>query len=194
MSLEDRYTQQLVQLLPPGSAWARWSGSVLRTLLSALAAVFARIHGRAQVLLDETDPRLAREMLADWERFLGLPSICAPADQTLSERIDAVVTTYSEVGGQSRQYFIDLAASLGFAVTITEYRPFVAGSLAGESLTNGPWLHTWDVNAPDETITSFRAGLSAAGEPLRVWGRESTLECEIGRRKPAHTLVRFTYG
>lgn len=194
MSLEERYTQQMAQLLPPGAAWARWPGSVLRALLSGLAREFARIHQRGLALLDETDPRLTQEMLPDWERFLGLPSECAPDDQTQSERIDAVVTKYTEVGGQSRQYFIDLAEALGFEVTITEYRPFVAGSLAGESLTNGDWIYTWDVNAPETTTTFFRAGQSAAGEPLQVWDREERLECEIRSRRPAHTAVRFIYG
>lgn len=195
MSLEERYTQQMAQLLPPGEAWVRGRGSVLRALLSGLARGYARIHERSRALLRETDPRLAGSMLPDWERFLGLPGECAPEDQTLSERREAVVTKYTEIGGQSRQYFIDIADELGFAVTITEYRPFVAGSLAGESLTNtDDWIFTWDVNAPETTTTFFRAGQSAAGEPLQVWDREDRLECEIKKRRPAHTQVRFLYG
>jgi uncharacterized protein YmfQ (DUF2313 family) len=31
------------------------------------------------------------------------------------------------LGGQSRQWFIDAAAQLGYSITITEYRPFMVG-------------------------------------------------------------------
>ena len=99
----------------------------------------------------------------------------------------------ARIGDQSRQYFIDAAAALGYEITITEFRPFVAGSLAGDPLTNGDWIYTWRVNAVAGTgITHFVAG-SQAGEPLRDWGNER-LECLISRLKPAHTLVQFAYG
>ena len=72
------YLSQLIGLLPPGDALAREPGSVLERLLSVPAAELARVDGRVDALLLESDPARTVEMLADWERALGLPDICYP--------------------------------------------------------------------------------------------------------------------
>jgi uncharacterized protein YmfQ (DUF2313 family) len=192
--LDEQYTDQLTKLLPPGRAFTRALGSTLRALLAGIAREIARVHRRALMLKDETDPRFTSELLADWERFLGLPSECAPSDLSSVERRDAVVTKYTEKGGQSRQFFIDLAASYGYNVTITEYREAKAGiARAGDAISNGPWVHRWDINAPAVTVTSrLRAG-GSTGDALRIFSRETSFACEIRRRKPAHTIVEFIF-
>lgn len=192
--MTDQYTAQLQALLPRGRAWPRQPGAVLTRLLAGLAGALARTHNRALDLLDEADPRTTVELLADWERVAGLPDSCLPATGTVQERRDALVARLTARGGQSRRFFIDLAAALGFTVTITEFRPFRAGAAAaGDALTNGDWVFTWRVEAPATTVREFRAGSSAAGEPLRIWGN-ALLECALGRVKPAHTIVLFGYG
>lgn len=72
------YLSQLIGLLPPGDALAREPGSVLERLLSVPAAELARVDGRVEALLTESDPARTTEMLADWERALGLPDVCYP--------------------------------------------------------------------------------------------------------------------
>ena len=72
------YLSQLIGLLPPGDALAREPGSVLERLLSVPAAELARVDGRVEALLLESDPARTTEMLADWERALGLPDVCYP--------------------------------------------------------------------------------------------------------------------
>jgi uncharacterized protein YmfQ (DUF2313 family) len=72
------YLSQLIGLLPPGDALAREPGSVLERLLSVPAAELARVDGRVEALLLESDPSQTAEMLADWERALGLPDQCYP--------------------------------------------------------------------------------------------------------------------
>ena len=72
------YLSQLISLLPPGDALAREPGSVLERLLSVPAAELARVDGRVEALLTESDPARTTEMLADWERALGLPDVCYP--------------------------------------------------------------------------------------------------------------------
>lgn len=195
MSLIDDYIEQLSALLPPGLAIRRETDTDVYKLLTALAEELARVDGRGDDLLRESDPRTTLEMLTDWETQVGLPDPClAGVDQTVQERRNAVVARLTGRGGQSRQFFIDLAASLGYTVTITEFRPFRAGiSTAGDALTNGDWIFAWRVNAPETTITPFRAGQSTAGEPLRAWGNER-LECAIERVSPAHTILQFAYG
>lgn len=72
------YLSQLIGLLPPGDALVREPGSVLERLLSVPAAELARVDGRVDALLLESDPARTAEMLADWERALGLPDVCYP--------------------------------------------------------------------------------------------------------------------
>ena len=97
------------------------------------------------------------------------------------------------MGDQSRQYYIDVAARLGYQITITEFDTFEAGDHAGDLVNGENWRYAWRVNAPEVTITEFIAGGSSAGDPLRDWGNEQ-LECVINRLKPAHTLAQFAYG
>lgn len=191
----DEYLLLYQGLLPLGAAWPREPGATLTKMLFAQADEATRIHNRAVDLLDEADPRTTAELIGDWERVTGLPDACsAPYVTTLQERRAAVVARLTARGGQSRQFYIDLAASLGYAITITEFRPFRVGRNAcGDPLCGEEWSFVWRVNAPETTVRYFRTGSSAAGEPLRTWGNE-LLECAIARVKPAHTLVQFGYG
>jgi uncharacterized protein YmfQ (DUF2313 family) len=187
----DQYLHMLLALLPRGTAWNRGSQSSLASMLGGWAEELARLDERCENLIDEADPRTTLELLAAWERNAGLPDVCTGPLDTIAERRDALIGRLAYRGGQSRQYFIDLAAALEYAATITEFSPFVAGSSAGDSLTNGDWAFTWRVNAPETTIRSFTAG-SYAGEELRTWGND-LLECALGRYKPAHSIVLFSY-
>lgn len=189
----DDYLAQLQALLPPGAAWSREPDANLTKLLAALAAEFARLDARAVQLIAESDPRLTAEMLSDWERAYGLPDPCTTAADTVAERRAVLTAKVTGLGGQSRQYYIDLAERLGYQITITEYREFTAGQLAGAPLSNGAWLHAWTVNAPETSVTSFVAGGGVAGDPLRDWGND-ILECAISRLAPAHTTPLFAYG
>lgn len=188
------YLHILQQLLPPGAAWPREAEATLTKLLEALAQGLALVHNRAEALIEEADPRTTAEMLTDWERVAGLPDPCSGLAETVQERRAAVVAKLTSRGGQSIAFLEALAAAYGFTVTVSEFRPFRAGiNRAGDPLNGEWWPYVFQINAPETTITYFRAGQSAAGEPLRKWGNE-LLECVISRVKPAHTDVIFAYG
>lgn len=189
------YGRQLAQLLPPGTAWTSDPDSNLQRLLLALGESLARVHLRADDLDREIDPAQTREILERWEAALGLPDKCSgQLETTLQGRRNAVVAKLFSTGGQSVAFFQGIARSLGFDVTITEFRPFRAGrSRAGDPIANGDWATTWRVNAPASTVLDFRVGISTTGEPLRAWGND-TLECKINQLKPAHTRVIYGYG
>lgn len=195
-SLENvrAYAGQLAALLPSGPAWPRSRDARLTALLEALAVEAARIDERGGELLAEMTPDTAFEMLADWELAAGLPDNCGgEVAETISQRRNALLARLRSLGGQSPGYFVALAATFGFDITVSEYRPFRAGlSEAGDALTNGDWVFTWQVNAPEETVFPFLAGLGAAGERLATWGNDR-LECLLNRYKPAHTILIFTY-
>lgn len=174
---EDDYLIQLQQLLPTGPAWPREPDSVLSALLHGLAAEFARLDGRADWLLEEADPRTATELLEDWERVVGIPDECAGQGDTVAARRAAAHQKLAELGGQNAAYFLGIAKVLGFTGVILEYRPFVAGDHAGDLLYGDAWVFHWTLEITQETGDVDRA----------------VLECVIGRAKPAHTTVNFTY-
>lgn len=190
---QDEYRDGLAALLPDGAAWPREPGSVLMRVLRALAAELERIDARAAQLLAETDPAATTELLADWERVVGLPDPCVTQAQTVAERRLALEGRLTSVGGQSKLFFIQLAERLGYRVTIDEFPTAAAATAAGILFTGDEWAHTWRVNVPDSVgVVPFRAGAGAAGEPLRAWSNE-VIECQINRFKPAHTRVLFAY-
>jgi uncharacterized protein YmfQ (DUF2313 family) len=193
LTTED-YLAQMQNHLPPGPAWPRDIESLTTKLLTSFSEEYARIDARINDLLDEIDPQTTLELLPDWERILGLPDECVETAQTIQQRRAAVLAKLRNQGGQSRAYFIALAAYLGFEITITEFTPFRAGiSAVGDPLCGTDWWYAWRVNAPETTSVFFRVGSSAVGEPLQSFGNE-LLECVFSRLKPAHTNIIFAYG
>lgn len=192
MGVADWYWEQLRALLPLGAAWPQRLEARLHQLLRAEADELARIHERAQVLIEEVDPRTTYELLTDWERVAGLPDPCLGLAPTLSRRRESLVAKLTRRGGQSRQYFIDVAASIGFAIAITEFEPWRCDMACDLPITGDAWSFAWEVRAPEETVRFFTTQ-SGCDEPLSEWGND-VLECVIGRLAPAHTVVIFAYG
>ncbi len=191
---ETDYLRQLQALLPPGPAWPKDDDATLTRLLGALAAELARVDGRAQQLVEEADPRTVAELFADWERVAGLPDACAQAfggDQTMVQRRAALVGRLTTLGGQSPAYFIGLAATLGYAITITEFRAHCVNDDVEQLLYDSAWNFAWQVNAALNTVTAITVD-STVEDPLAAWGN-ALLECVIKRLKPAQTTVIFSY-
>lgn len=194
MATVEQYVALLQNLFPTGAAWSTEKTSTVDRLRQGLADELGRLDGRSEVFLQETDPRQATELLPEWERVTGLPDDCVVSVGLLQARRDAVAARLSQLGGQSRAYFISLAQQVGFNVTITEFFPFQVGrSVSGDSLSNGDWIYAWRVNAPSETVRFFTVGGGVVGDPLAAWGN-TLLECTINRVKPAHTVLQFGYG
>lgn len=195
--LGDRYGRSAIKLLPPGRALRPRAGSNLEKLLRAFATEYAGVRGRAEQLVDESDPRTTSESLEQWEEQHGLPGACAGDDAPSSTilRRAAVTARVLSQGGASLALIQSVAAELGFEVTITEHRPFQAEfSQAGDKLFNDEWVHVFDVSAPELSPIFFEAGASEAGDPLVDWSN-SLLTCALGHAglAPAHTLPRFFF-
>ena len=126
------HTQILQALLPQGRIWPRDAEATLSKLLATWALELARVDARADDLMDEVDPSTTLELLSDFERVCGLPDKCSFGDETLEQRRGEVLAKLTSRGGQTPAYFIGLAAQLGYTVEIEEFRPFRAGSRAGE--------------------------------------------------------------
>ena len=187
----EDYLTQLQDLLPPGPAWDRETDSILTKLLHGVADELSRVHNRALDLIEESDPRTTLELLADWERTAGLPEECIDPPDTLIERRNALVEKLTRLGGQSPQYYIDVAARLGYTITITEFSRHTVQSPVNAPLRDTDWQFMWQVNAPSETVQPSTVQ-SGVNEPLADWGNDQ-LECVITRIKPGHTYVQFAY-
>lgn len=188
------YLANLQALLPQGFAWPRQADAALTKLLLAWADELARIDGRAADLVEEADPRTTAELLADWERVAGLPDPCVEAlagTQTTAQRRAALVAKLTTIGGQSAAYYIALAASLGYTISVTEFDLHDVEDNVEHPLYGTPWQFAWQVNAAEDNIGRL-AVTDTVEDPLAWWGNE-LLECVIERLKPAHTHVLFAY-
>jgi uncharacterized protein YmfQ (DUF2313 family) len=193
MADSDQYTQALLKLCPTGKAWPTESESNWYKLLEALAQELMRIDTTATDLLNEIFPDTTTQLLPDWERVAGLPDPCSGLGATIAIRRKDLLAKITARGGQSPQYFIDVAAQLGYEISITEFDPFqVDISSVDDGLYSEEWQLAWQVNSALNTIIPFVAGGNSAGDALRTWGNER-LECIITARKPAHTILLFAY-
>lgn len=186
------YRDQLHALLPRGRVWTSDAESNLGRLLAAWGAEFATAEERAGALLAELDPRTTVEMIADWERMVGLPDPCTGSLDGLAQRRAAVFARLAELGAQTPAYYVSLAAALGYTVTISEFDAFTVGMTVGLPLYGSDWQFAWQVNAPANSVSYFAVGQNVAGDPLATWGNV-LLECVFQRAKPAHTVVLFAY-
>jgi len=126
--LGQDYGTAFLSLLPQGQAWPKYPGTTLDLACRGLAEYWGFVDSRAADLLEqESDPRTTLELLPDWERNWGLPDPCYTAQGDIDTRHRELLLRMTMIGGQSRQFFIDVAARLGYTITITEYRTFVVG-------------------------------------------------------------------
>lgn len=182
----EDYSEVLHGLRPPGPAMAGEDA-----VLAGLAPEFARAHNRLADLVLESDPRTTYELLTEWERAFGLPDGCVDISDDLVARINALVARVRGAGSPTPQYFIDLAATVGYDITITELQPHTVDSPVDYPLYAEDIRYVWQVNSTLNTITYADVN-STVETPLASWGN-SILECVITRAKPAHTHVQFSY-
>ncbi len=187
----EAYGRQLQRLLPPGVLWNLEVNSTLTAFFTALAQELARVDARANSLMNESDPRTMTETLPEWEAMLALPDPCVSFSQSTAERARGVLAKYIAQGGQTVAYFIEIAAALGFTITITEFREASVEDDVETPMTGAPWAYAFQVNGPLVTIHEQTVE-DDVEQPLRWWGNDA-LECIMRRLKPAHTSVVFSY-
>jgi uncharacterized protein YmfQ (DUF2313 family) len=180
-------------LLPRGKVWPRDPDAAQTKSLAGLAPIYARQNARANQLLVDAFPASTIELLPEWESTFGLPDPCAGLSPTIYARRAQVVARVKAQGGQSVAYFIALALSLGYTITVTQFSPARVGqSRVGQALRGAAWAHAWQVNATLHTVVRSRVGTSKVGEPLAYWSN-AVLECDLRQFMPAHTIIIFSY-
>ncbi|MFS8930939.1 YmfQ family protein [Cupriavidus taiwanensis] len=188
------YRQQLLRLLPEGPAWPQDEGDLAVRVLNALAQTYLVVHQSAEQLHGEADPRSTAALLDDWERNYGLPDECMEPEVPAADRRARLTQKVGWSGGQSRQFFIEFLAALGYpGCTITEYRPFRANSKCNASLNQGGWRYAWRVNVPTTVDVRTMKVTGRCSEPLASWG-DPGLQCILAKHKPAQTALYISYG
>ena len=95
-------------------------------------------------------------------------------------------------GGQSVAYFVELAASHGYTITIEQYSAFrVDNDRADDPLYDAAWS-TPDGTGDHGNIYLFPHRPLARGGAVATWGN-AQLECRICMYAPAHTVPMFQY-
>lgn len=199
----EDYAEAFLKLLPSGQAWPKERGTTLERACNGLSQYWGFVDGRAADLLErESDPRQTVELLPEWETAWGLPDPCLPSATSIAERQRLLVLYMTYLGGQSRQYFIDLMAWLGYEIEIEEFAPFMAGiSQVGDTRPapdkNYRWYigpaeqrFVWTVNYGQIGVTWFRAASGQAGVDHHVeFSVPDEMQCLLDRWKPAHTII-----
>lgn len=192
LSLDD-FLGGMLSLPPPGRAFSGDPDTAQAIVFTPPADALTRVHEGAMRLLDiEADPGQTVDLLPDWEREFGLPDPCTAAGATMDQRRRALLAKIAALGGQSRAYFIRVAAALGYAIAIEEFSPFWLGTPLGSPLCGPGWQWVWNIHAPDIAVRFFRLGLSALGEPFSTVSH-ADLECRLRELAPAHTFLLFIY-
>lgn len=184
----------MLAMLPRGSAWPTDPNSKWGKLLYGIAEEFARIDARNEQLLREMDTRSVGELLPEWENDFGLPGSCITESQTLSQRRNALITKFRYHGRQDTQFFIDVAAELGYTITITEYdeaHPGPQPDYNGIPLTGDAWNFVWQVNAANTNAQQMQYG-DEFPAPFVTFGNE-LLECALRSLAHTHRVLFFAY-
>lgn len=187
-----QYTQELRALLPPGRALDDNGAGTLSQLLDGLAQELARVDASAGNLIDESIPTTTLQLLPDWERVCDLPDNCTPAGQSITARRQAVTARLLGNGTPSIPYLEDVAAQIGYSVTVNRCHARRSGSLCGTSYGGIAWQFTWEVHAALNTLQQRFYGGAIYGTPYASW-QNAVLECVMRQHAPAHTIVHFIY-
>ncbi|MBI3677402.1 MAG: DUF2313 domain-containing protein [Proteobacteria bacterium] len=206
----------LKTLLPPGAyvVDAPNIGAELKVMGNALE----NLQAESADLLANSFPNSCVELLPAWERNYGIKT--DPMSNTAA-RLNTLLSRALARGGLSPQYFIALAAAVGYTATIREFLPCMAGwGRCGDVVHSPDVLNIWQVVVQISAAWIVpQAGLARCGDPFGTYPgaayatlftqratagvarcgnsianhSTSQLETFFNALKPAHTYVFFTY-
>lgn len=118
-SVED-HAKGIAHYMPGGKIWRAKNivDSKLRALLRGFGASAKRQEEILDKFWDEVFIGTSEEFLPDFEKAVGIPDDCFPGTGTIAERQADVQLKMVSLYVVTEQDFIDLAAILGFTITI----------------------------------------------------------------------------
>lgn len=184
------HAELLYQLLPP-ECYAPDDPDLLAQLAATGNALDAA-GASADRALAAVTPYGAGETISDWERVVGITPASGAVQQ---QRVDAVVAKLRQMGGLSIPYFTQLAAGLGYTITISEPQYAQAGvSRAGDAMWVQDIIWVWQVQVQGSASLIYQAcaGTASAGDPISSFS-DPVIEQVFNDLKPAFTFVYFSY-
>lgn len=178
------FARLMLSLLPP-SKWGFWtreqSSNLYKHLLGA-SAEQARIDQRMEDLVDESLTLETSELLEEWEADFNIPEDGNQLAKTDTGRRAEINTRLIQVGRQDEQYFIQIAAALGYTITIENFYPAIMDVMTmGDSVGDSVNLFYWKVWIDLTSVT----------ESAEV--NIETLIFNLNKVKPAHTMVLYDF-
>ncbi|WP_298283132.1 putative phage tail protein [Acidocella sp.] len=193
-SPEDVQAEALA-LSPPGQAFPRDPASNWGKMLLPLAKELSRVEGLAEALLHEIDPRQAQYLLAEWAALVG-PD---PYGRDISGYSTGQMQAYLyqrlvSLGGQSRAFYLAVAAALGVTITIEEFQTTIYGAAVyGSAIySETPVQFYWRVTVPASPVTNAVYGSARYGDPYGSV-EQNPIVPVIQSLAPAHTIPIFSY-
>ena len=185
----DDVLPAVLALAPRGPAWGtdevgdgQGASPVMRKVWRAIAAWVADLNRRDFQVAVQCFPSAVTTALPDWERELGLPDPCRASANTVANRIAAVQQRFGALGGQSREYFICLAAALGYEIEIEEPTQFFCEEseiIAGDVVESYLLCEDGRCDDPVETFTLFKPP-GVYGDEVAGGIREFYFGCDEG--------------
>ncbi len=138
----------VLRAFPLGEYFHRSAGWMPPTA-KGIARTLSRFCRRKDALERNLDPRVADELLDEWESAMGLER---EPGQTIEDRRDAVLTKLRSLGGVTAAYYEGLADSFGYpdAVVTDAADPFTTESLCDDFLQDLEWKVTMQVTAASQ--------------------------------------------
>ncbi len=181
----QEYRRLLQSLLPRGKFWSRSENSVFTQLLNGMGESLSRVEGRAEDLIYEAYPTRIEESFEEWEEDFAIPDEGKEIESTNEGRRQVIHAKFIATGQQNSNYFIDIAAALGYTITTNGIAKSLVGLMTvGDSvITEEECRFYWyvNINVPPEMTQFFtKANISQ-------------LVIDISKRAPAQSTVLFRF-
>lgn len=154
------YLQALQNYLPRGVVWPREHGTELTDVLQFIAAMFQDVDTAGMNMLVHTfPPTMGNEFFAEWDETVGFQALYGSPASLFEAQIWSTAILGDE-GGQSVQYFIDYATTLGYSIVIWQLMPATVMSPVNSPMYGLQWKSVWQVNVATGTdVTQLQAML-----------------------------------
>jgi uncharacterized protein YmfQ (DUF2313 family) len=174
------YKKMVLQLFPLGGIWRNLS-TTTDLFVEAFCTEINRLHLRVRDLFREINPATSEELLPDWERIALLPEEQpTPADTIAQRQLVVAAKMLTSYSGPSRQFFTDLAASMGITVIVTD----------GTEDETPPRVDIARVDLArlNNEGNIFEWNVDLIADPNNLFSKYQTI---IERIKPAHTVIDY---